>query len=81
MKLRMPKRPIHTSTPAITAVVHCIERIDRTIPQLRTLLLVAGVVAAALKTGALADYLFGAGMLLHMAIWFQRWWHSSNWPR
>jgi hypothetical protein len=79
MKLRMPKRALHTPTPAITAVAYCCERIDRAIPLLRTLFLMAGVLAAALKAGALADYLFGAGLLLHWTIWFQRWWTTANW--
>jgi len=79
MKLRLPKRALHSAPPPITALERGIERIDRFIPVLRTLLLAAGVVAAALQTGALADYLFGAGLLLHWAIWFQRWWIGTNW--
>lgn len=79
MKLRMPKRPLQAPTSAVTAVAHCCERVDRTIPLLRSLLLIAGVLAAALRCGALADYLFGAGLLLHWAIWFQRWWTSADW--
>ena len=81
MKMRMPKRPLHTPTPAVAAVAHCCERVDRTIPHLRTLFLVAGVLAAALKGGAIADYLFGAGLLLHWAIWFQGWWTNADWRR
>lgn len=74
MKLRMPKRPLQNPTPAMAVVVHCCERIDRTLPRLRTLLLIAGLLAAALQAGMVADYLFGAGLLLHWAIWFQGWW-------
>jgi hypothetical protein len=80
MKIRMPKRPLQNPTPAIDAVSHFCERIDRAVPQLRTLFLIAGVLAAALKAGAVADYLFGAGLLLHWAIWFQRWW-TGGWRR
>lgn len=77
MKLRMPKRPLQNPTPAIAVVAHCCERIDRTLPRLRTLLLIAGLLAAALKAGMVADYLFGSGLLLHWAIWFQRWWRGD----
>jgi len=79
MKLRLPKRALHNPPSPITALERGIERIDRFLPLLRTLLLAAGVIAAALKTGALADYLFGAGLLLHWAIWFQRWWIGADW--
>lgn len=80
MKIRMPKRPLQNPAPAIDAVSHFCERIDRAVPHLRTLFLIAGVLAAALRAGAFADYLFGAGLLLHWAIWFQRWW-TSDWRR
>ena len=78
MKLRMPKRPLQNPTPVITAVVHCCERLDHTLPLLRTLLLIAGLLAAALQAGMVADYLFGGGLLLHWAIWFQRWWLGNR---
>ena len=81
MKSRMPKRPLADSSPAIVVVSHYCERIDRAVPHLRTLFLVAGVLAAALQTGMVADYLFGAGLLLHWAIWFQRWWTNAEWRR
>lgn len=79
MKLRMPKRPLQDAAPAVVAVSHYCERADRAMPLLRTILLVAGVLAAALKVGTAADYLFGAGLLCHWAIWFQRWWTSADW--
>lgn len=78
MKLRLPKRPLHNPTPAIAAVAHCCDRIDRALPLLRTLLLVAGVLAAAFKAGTIADYLFCGGLLLHWTIWFQRWWSKDR---
>jgi len=80
MKIRLPKRPLQNPAPAIDAVSHFCERLDRTVPQLRTAFLIAGVLAAALQAGAVADYLFGAGLLLHWTIWFQRWW-TSGWRR
>ena len=79
MKIRMPKRPLSGSSPAVATLSHFCERLDRTVPQLRTLLLIAGVLAAALQKGTVADYLFGAGLLLHWAIWFQRWWTNADW--
>lgn len=80
MKIRLPKRPLQGPVPAIVAVVHCCERVDRAVPYIRTLLLILGVLAAALQAGAVADYLFGAGLLLHWAMWFQRWW-THGWRR
>ena len=81
MKSRMPKRPLQNPSSAIVAVSHYCERIDHAVPHLRTLFLIAGVLAAALKAGTVADYLFGAGLLLHWAIWFQRWWTPAGWRR
>jgi len=81
MKIRLPKRPLPDSSPAIIAVSHYCDRIDRAVPHLRTLFLLTGLLAAALKAGEIADYLFGAGLLLHWAIWFQRWWTSADWRR
>lgn len=77
MKLRMPKRPLHTPSGAIAITSHYCERLDQTLPALRTVLLIAGVLAAALKAGTAADYLFVSGLLLHGAIWFQRWWRRG----
>lgn len=78
MKLRMPKRPLQDPTSVIAAVSHYCDRIDAALPHLRTLFLIAGLLAAALKVGVVADYLFGAGLLLHWAIWFQSWWAAAN---
>jgi hypothetical protein len=64
-------------TPVVAVVAHWCEKIDGAIPLLRTLLLIAGLLAAALRAGVMADYLFGGGLLLHWAIWFQRWWRRS----
>ncbi len=80
MKIRLPKRLPQDPSPVVVAIAHYCERIDRTVPYLRTLFLIAGVLAAALQVGAVADYLFGAGLLLHWAIWFQRWW-TNGWRR
>lgn len=78
MKLRLPKRPLHNPTPAITAAAQFCERIDRALPLLRTVLLIAGLLAAALRAGTVADYLFCSGLLLHWTLWFQRWWIGAK---
>ena len=72
MKLRLPKR--HSAANVETVLVHACESIDRSITILRTFFLLAGVIAAAARTGTLSDYLFVTGLLLHFAIWFQHWW-------
>lgn len=77
MKLRIPKRPLHD--PADTMLAYYCDCVDRQLPHLRTFLIVAGLLASLCRTGAVADYLFGAGLLLHWAIWFQGWWTKAPW--
>jgi len=72
MKLRLPKR--HSTDNVETMLVHACEAIDRSITTLRTFFLIAGVIAAAARTGLLSDFLFVTGLLLQCAIWFQHWW-------
>jgi hypothetical protein len=72
MKLRLPKR--HSAFNTETMLVHVCESLDRSIPTLRTFFMVAGVIAAAARTGILSDFLFVTGLLLQCAIWFQHWW-------
>jgi len=48
--------------------------LDRCIPILRTVFLIAGVLAAALKVGRTADFLFATGLLFQFAMWFNDWW-------
>ena len=76
--MKLSKRPLHNFTPSIAVLSRYCELLDRTLPRLRTLLLAAGLAAAALKAGPLADYLFSAGLLLHWAIWFQGWWTGAR---
>lgn len=54
------------------------ERLDRSVPGLRTAFLVAGVLAAAARTGRSADFLIAAGLLFHFAIWFEDWWIAQR---
>jgi hypothetical protein len=54
------------------------EGLDRSIPGLRTTILIAGVVAAAAQTGQSADFLFAAGLLFHFAIWFEDRWIAQR---
>lgn len=57
MKTRLPKRPLPDSPAVIVAVSHYCERIDRAVPHLRTLFLIAGgrrrVLGGALTYGLL----------------------------
>jgi hypothetical protein len=77
MKLRLPKRQ-----PGPTGVevflVHVCEGFDRAIPALRTAFLIAGLVAAAARTGHAADFLFATGLLFQLAIWFEHWWIAQR---
>ena len=73
MRIRLPKR--QPGTPGAEAfLAHCCEALDRSIPGLRTALMIAGLVAAAARTGPIADFLFVTGLLFHLAISFERWW-------
>jgi len=72
MKLRLPKR--HSAVNVETMLVHVCESLDRSIPILRTFFMLAGLIAAAARTGLLSDFLFVTGLLFQCAIWFQHWW-------
>jgi hypothetical protein len=73
MRLRLPKR--QPGTPGAEAfLAQCCEGFDRSVPALRTALIIAGLVAAAARTGQIADFLFVTGLLFHLAISFERWW-------
>lgn len=76
MKLRLSKRQPGTSGAA--ALVQLCEMLDRCIPRLRTALLIAGVLAAAFKTGRMADFLFVTGLLFQFVIWFEHWWLTQR---
>ena len=77
MKLRIPKR--QPGTPgAEAALVHLCEMLDRSIPGLRTMFLVAGVLAAAFQQGSMADFLFVTGLLFQLVIWFEHWWTTQQ---
>ncbi|QOY93609.1 hypothetical protein IM543_18975 [Massilia sp. UMI-21] len=43
-------------------------------PFLRTAFLIAGVLAAGLRLGRTADFLFVTGLVLQLSIWFESWW-------
>lgn len=45
--------------------------LDRSIPGLRSVFMVAGLVAAAAQAGTAADFLFVTGLLFQFAIWFE----------
>jgi hypothetical protein len=73
MKLRIPKRQPGTHG-AEALLVHFCQAVDRSIPGLRTAFLIAGLIAAALRMGTSADFLFVTGLLFQFAIWFESWW-------
>jgi hypothetical protein len=73
MKLRIPKR--QPGMPAVEAfLVQVCAALDRSVTGLRTVFLVAGLAAAALRMGRAADFLFVTGLLLQLSIWFENWW-------
>lgn len=79
MKSRLPKR--QPGAPEFAAfLVHCCDALDKMIPVLRTLFLVAGVVASGLGAGIVADFLFVTGLVFQFAIWFEQWWVGSRCP-
>lgn len=79
MKSRIAKRQTELSGFA-GMLAHWCGRFDASIPYLRTLFLLAGLAAAALRTGTLADFLFVTGLVLQFSIWFENWWLGQD-PR
>lgn len=75
MKLRLPKR--ESGHPESVRMHYC-EAIDRSIPVLRTALIVAGLILAAVRGGRLADFLFVTGLLFHLSISFEHWWITKR---
>jgi hypothetical protein len=59
-------------------LVEFLDLLDRTIPTARTAFLIAGVLAAALRTGVSADFIFATGLALQFAIWFENWWLATR---
>ena len=77
MKLRLPKREPGAMGADPFLVQFC-NALDRSIPLLRTLFIVAGLVAAAARVGKASDFLFVTGLLFHFAIWFESWWLTKR---
>jgi hypothetical protein len=78
MNFVRPKKSCKALGQPPSPVVSCMNTLDRSIPNVRTVLIAAGVGSAALNAGILADYLFAAGLLLHFTIWFEDWWCASR---
>lgn len=72
MKFRIPKRQADMSGEAF--LIFCCRALDSSIPALRTVFLLAGVIAAGLRLGGVGDFLFVTGLLLHFSIRFENWW-------
>jgi hypothetical protein len=77
MKLRLPKR--QPDTPSIEAsLVQFCGALDRSIPVLRTVLIIVGLIAAAVRLGSIGDFLFVTGILFQLSMWFQHWWIAKR---
>jgi hypothetical protein len=61
-----------------TVLAYVCEAADRSIPVLRTVFIIAGLIVAAVRGGRLADYLFVTGLLLHFSISFEHWWIAKR---
>jgi hypothetical protein len=77
MKRKPAKRQSGTPATAVLLGQLC-NGLDRSVPGLRTVFLIAGVLAAAAHTGQSADFLIAAGLLFHFAIWFEDWWITQR---
>jgi len=77
MKLRLPKRQPETPGAEAFLVQFC-GTLDRSIPGLRTVFILAGLLAAAARIGPSADFLFATGLLFQLAIWFEHWWIAKR---
>ena len=77
MKRRPAQRQPGAAQPGACLARAC-EALDRGIPALRTVLIIAGLVALAAHAGKSADFLFVAGLMLHLAIWFEQWWMTPR---
>jgi hypothetical protein len=77
MKLKRSKHQSGTPAAEASLAQFCVA-LDRAIPNLRTALIVAGIIAAAARTGAIADFLFVTGLLFHFAISFEHWWIAKR---
>jgi hypothetical protein len=71
------KRPLLAELAQSRAIARGLAILDRSVPTLRTLFLILGIVVAGTRLGRAADYIFAAGLLLHFAIWFENWWRAT----
>jgi hypothetical protein len=77
MKFKGPKHRSRTTDSSAVAAQWC-EAIDRSIPGLRTVLIIGGLLAAAAQAGKAADFLFATGLLFHLALSFELWWMKKR---
>ncbi|KLU35923.1 hypothetical protein AB595_15480 [Massilia sp. WF1] len=70
MTSKRPKRETSKLGTKALAARLC-EALDHSIPGLRTVLMIGGLVAAAAQVGKAADFLFVTGLLFQLAIWFE----------
>lgn len=59
--------------PALEWANHACYLLDHFSAPLATATLFVGIIAVALQLGLVADYIFAAGLLLHLLVWFDAW--------
>jgi hypothetical protein len=77
MRMRLPKRQPGPPGAEASLAQFC-QTLDRSIPAVRTVLMIGGLIAAAAHSGQIADFLFVTGLLFHFAISFERWWITKQ---
>jgi hypothetical protein len=77
MNMKRAKRVLLAEVAQGYAVSRLLAALDKSVPVLRTVFLIVGIVTAGFGAGRLSDYVFAAGLLLHFTIWFERWWRQA----
>jgi hypothetical protein len=77
MNMKRAKRVLMAEVAQGYVMSRFLSALDKSVPVLRTVFLIVGVVAAGLGAARLSDYVFAAGLLLHFTIWFERWWRQA----
>lgn len=69
---------IRHSAGAFASVSAMGQRLNRALAQLGTICLVVGFIISAIGSEGAADYTFAAGLLFHLAAWFDNWWNAAS---
>lgn len=73
MKARLPFRAL--PAPRVSSLC---QLADTAVSPAGTISLLCGAVAAGAGSWETANFLFAAGLLLHFAVWFERWWGKND---